>query len=303
MNTRFFTAFLLLLILAACAAPAPATAPQPIPATNTPAAALTLDQVLDSTYALKGFDGSPQTFTLVNGAYVSGNDPASSTSVGITRDMVALGDINGDGLSDAVVPIFLNFGGSGSFVNLAAVLNQAGKPVHAAPATYGIGDRTVIQSLTVENGLVKLRALISGPNDPLCCPSVPLSTTFEYSDMGFRLLHLTTTTSSGLVREISVTVPAVEATVGPQTVITGTTTVGPFENTLVYRIYDTTGMAITESSLMVENDELGAPSTFNLPLDFSTLGISGRIRVEIAEMSMADGSTLMMDSIYLNVGN
>lgn len=244
-----------------------------------------------------------QAFPLVDGIYENNSDPSAIgfTRVGILREKIALGDINGDGAGDATVPIFLNFGGTGSFIHIAAVLNRDGQAVHDAPATYGIGDRAVIQTLTIEDGKILLSALIPGPADPMCCPSLPAAMTFEYGERGFRLLHMTTTTPSGVVREISITAPEQEASIGNQTIISGNTTVGPFENNLVYRIYDANGMAITEAGFTVQNDGPGAPATFELPLDLGELGLTGRIRISISEMSMEDGSTLMMDSIYLNV--
>ena len=101
---------------------------------------------------------------------------------------------------------------------------------------------------------------------------------FEYNEMGYRVLHWTTTAPSGLVREINITDPAPEAQIGASLTLRGKTSVGPFENTLVYRIYAADGMAVTESSLMVTNTDIGQPSTFELPLDFAALGLHGRIR-------------------------
>jgi hypothetical protein len=123
----------------------------------------------------------------------------------------------------------------------------------------------------------------------------------EYNDAGYRLMRLTTGAPGGLVREIKITSPDPESTVSKQVVLSGNTSVGPFENTLVYRIYDRFGEAVAEKGFMVQNSGIGEPSTFSLPLDFGALGLGGRIRVEISEISMADGSILMLDSIYLTV--
>ena len=320
MKTPIFISLVILLVMSACSLPfgmavetavpepLPVVETVPAPVVETPAPiidtpALTVEQALNATYTLASNDGGQMEYSLVDGGYQNGSDPAAVgyAAVFILRDQIALGDINGDGAGDAVVPIGLNFGGTGQFVFLAALLNQGGMPVHAAPATYGLGDRPMVQALTIENGKINLSAIVSGPNDPACCPTNPLTMTFEYNEMGYRVLHVTTTTPTGLVRQISISDPAPEASVGPQVIISGSTTVGPFENTLLYRIYGPDGMAVTEAGFMVQNEDIGQPSTFALPLDFAALGLSGRIRVEIAELSMADGSTLMLDSIYLNV--
>lgn len=320
MKTPIFISLLILLVMSACTlpfgltsaadspTPAPVIVDESTPPTATPAPvidtpALTVEQALNATYTLDSFEGGKMEYTLVDGGYQNGGDPAAVgyVAVFILRDQIALGDINGDGAGDAVVPVGLNFGGTGQFVFLAALLNQGGLPVHAAPATYGIGDRPLVQALSIENGKINLAATVSGPNDPACCPTVPLTITFEYNEMGYRVLRVTTTAPTGLVRQISISDPAPEASVGPQVTISGSTTVGPFENNLVYRVYGPDGMAVSEAGFMVQNEDIGQPSTFALPLDFAALGLSGRIRVEIAEMSMADGSILMLDSIYLNV--
>jgi hypothetical protein len=306
MRIQTFLSLLLILGLGACAplkpTPAATNPPEPIPATES-APALTVDQALNATYALASSDGGLLQYTLKDGSYQSGSDPATIgyTAVFILRDQVALGDINGDGAGDAVVPIGLNFGGTGQFIYLAALLNRNSQPVHAAPATYGIGDHSLVDSLAIENGKINLSATVSGPNDPACCPSVPLTMRLEYNDAGYRLMRLTTGAPGGLVREIKITDPAPESTVSKQVVLSGNTSVGPFENTLVYRIYDRFGEVVVETGFMVQNSGMGEPSTFSLPLDFGALGLGGRIRVEISEMSMADGSILMLDSIYLTV--
>ena len=57
---------------------------------------------------------------------------------------MAWGDLNGDGVDDAVVLLVENSGGSGSFVYMAAVLNQGGKPENVD--TVLLGDRAQVQS-------------------------------------------------------------------------------------------------------------------------------------------------------------
>ncbi len=297
------------------ATPAPAVAPVTetvviptniatvAPPTPTTAPGLTLEQTLNAAYQLPGSDGNLQTFQLTDGAFQNGSDGSAPNfaSIFINPGAVALGDLNDDGVGDAVAPIGIGYGGSGTFVYLAALINQGGMPVHNPATTYGLGDRTNVTALEIADGKIYVTAILHGPNDPLCCPSVPTSMIFEYNEMGYRVLHWTTTAPSGLVREINITDPAPEAQIGASLTLRGKTSVGPFENTLVYRIYAADGMAVTESSLMVTNTDIGQPSTFELPLDFAALGLHGRIRVEVAEMSMADGSVLMLDSIYLNV--
>ena len=81
----------------------------------------------------------------------------------------AFGDLNSDGVEDAAVILAESSGGSGSFVYLAVVLNQQGKPSNVA--TLLLGDRVQIQSLKVAEGQIILMLIQQGPNDPMCCPT------------------------------------------------------------------------------------------------------------------------------------
>lgn len=301
----FFLTITAAALMSACSLPLstpPSPTPLPVlPASPSPVPALTETQILNAVYTLPAWDGSQSQYALQDGGYQSGSDPAATgyAAVFILRERIALGDLNGDGLGDAVVPIGLNFGGTGQFMHLTAVLNQGGKPVQAAPATYGIGDRTQVQSLQIEQERIFLEALISGPNDPACCGTTPQKMTLEYAPQGFRLLRLVSGAADGRLREINITAPASEAVVSPQTLLEGHTSIGPFENTLVYRVYDSEGSAVIETGFQVQNSAPGEPATFSLPLDFSQWNLRGRVRVEIAERSPADGSTLALDSVYL----
>ncbi|HSF80184.1 MAG TPA: CARDB domain-containing protein [Anaerolineales bacterium] len=82
---------------------------------------------------------------------------------------VFYGDINADGLEDALVILNTQNGGSGHFIELAAVLNQNGSAYNIS--TIYLGDRVVIESGRVENGTIILNMRVQGPNDGLCCPS------------------------------------------------------------------------------------------------------------------------------------
>lgn len=294
-------------LLTACNLPAASPAaptslpPAPTAAPTTPPPALTVDQALNAVYTLAGPDDRPTTYALQDGSFQNSADPATFgyTAVFVLREQIALGDLNGDGWGDAVVPVGLNFGGTGQFIYLAALLNQGGQPVHAAANTYGIGDRTQVQSLAIERGKIYLEAIIAGVNDPACCGATPLKMTLEYDPMGFRVLHLASGAADGRMREVTITSPAPETLVSAHTTLSGSTSIGPFENTLVYTVYGPDGMAVAEAGFQAQNAAPGEPAAFSLPLDFSAWNLHGRIRVSVAERSAADGSVLMSDSVYL----
>ncbi len=94
----------------------------------------------------------------------------------------AFGDLNGDGVEDALVVLATNTGGSGTFFDLIALLNQAGQPIQVANTS--LGDRQVINSLRIDNtpaikGQIILDYLTQGPKDGLCCPSQHMLSTYK----------------------------------------------------------------------------------------------------------------------------
>lgn len=94
------------------------------------------------------------------------------------EDKRAFGDLNGDGVDDAVVILVTNTGGSGMFKELAAVVNDMGMPRHVA--STGLGDRTKIESLSIKSsGKVTVEAIVVGPGDQFCCPTHRVTGTFR----------------------------------------------------------------------------------------------------------------------------
>lgn len=60
-------------------------------------------------------------------------------------------------------------GGTGHFIEMAVFLNLNDSPVNVN--TEYLGDRVIVESGTVEGGLITLNLRTQGPNDPACCPS------------------------------------------------------------------------------------------------------------------------------------
>ncbi len=85
------------------------------------------------------------------------------------RGSAFYGDLNADGVEDASVILSTQNGGSGHLIELAVVFYQNGKPYNVA--TSYLGDRVVVESGKVENGIIVLNMRVHGPNDGLCCPS------------------------------------------------------------------------------------------------------------------------------------
>jgi hypothetical protein len=91
-------------------------------------------------------------------------------------DSLAVGDIDGDGVEDAAI-ILVNWGGgSGWFYTLAAIRNDHGRPVTIAEVP--LGDRIKIQHLAIHGSRISVAYLTQGPNDGMCCASLPVESTF-----------------------------------------------------------------------------------------------------------------------------
>jgi hypothetical protein len=266
----------------------------------TPPSGLTVEMLRNGSYMITD-SGSLLTIRLVNGSFTSGIDPAATGYISVTMgNMVAIGDLNFDGQEDAAVVLGVNTGGTGVFTSIAAVLNLGGAPVHAA-SVY-IDDRPIIGDLmTIVSGEIIAQATIHGENDPMCCPSLPV-------ELGYRLYNANqlvqtrrATWSGGSQRAINITSPTDLAEVSYPFDVSGGVTVGPFENTLAYFVYNADNAMVTNGPVMTDSPDAGLPGNFSLPVNLDMAGVFGMVRVEFAELSMKDGSVITLDSVLVNV--
>ena len=159
-----------------------------IPAQAQPVAAeseLTLEALRNAVY--QGIYDEP--VQLTDGKYegepfVPGG--ASRPTVVLHPEVYAFGDLNGDGVDDAAVILIENSGGSGSFIYLAAVINQDGRPVNVA--TQFVGDREQVQAISIDGNEITLNMVAHGPDDPMCCPTQEV--TKRYRLEGDQLVEL-----------------------------------------------------------------------------------------------------------------
>lgn len=89
----------------------------------------------------------------------------------------AVVDLNTDGRLDTVFVVQENFGGSGVFVRIDALISTpSGYALRTGPA---LGDRVSVDSMRVSGGIVRVYYLTRGPDDPFCCPTVPTSASVD----------------------------------------------------------------------------------------------------------------------------
>ena len=127
---------------------------------------ITIWQVKNAEYRV-AFDGKK--YKLKDGKLVSGT-MTRGDYISIQAYKTAFGDMDGDGTSDAAVLLAVNTGGSGTFHELAVLLNRGGKPVYAA-TKRGLGDRNIIDTLAITRRLAIIDMKVAGPGDPMCCPT------------------------------------------------------------------------------------------------------------------------------------
>ena len=97
----------------------------------------------------------------------------------------AFGDLNADGIEDAVVITSIWEGGNLVIKHLTALRNEGGVPVHVASVVLGnIG----FDSMAISDGIVTLQARQRGPDDAHCCPSQEVELTYRLTGNAWLLL-------------------------------------------------------------------------------------------------------------------
>jgi hypothetical protein len=125
---------------------------------------------------------------LIDGSYTEKYVPGAATELVIRlSDHHAIGDLNGDGAKDAAVVLVSDPGGSGTFHDLAVVVNQNERPKHVA--TEALGDRIVVKSLSIQSGEIAMTLLTRKPNEPMSAePKVEVTRKFKLQ--GNKLVEL-----------------------------------------------------------------------------------------------------------------
>ncbi len=275
---------------AATAAASPTSAP----------AVLTADQLKNMKVQLVAKDAHP-TVQLQNGEYKSGSDTASPdyADVRLLTDHIAFGDLNGDGKGDAAVLIAENYGGTGVFVSVLAVLNEGGRPQDAGGVM--VDDRPVVSSLAIRDYQIMLDTKVHGPNDPGCCAAEPVVRTYGLTKSGPEIFRQTSKAPDGSDRVLHIDSPTLgqQVPAGPIQV-KGTYTIAPFEGTLAYHVYDGANNTLAAGPLPTTPSS-GNGVAFDETIDLTGLQPGTLIRVDVADISAADGSTTAMDSVELMI--
>lgn len=255
-------------------------------------------EIRNSQYQLGATDAL-QFVQLSDGAFEQGT-PGSENfiSVGVT-DFVAVGDLNADGTDEVAALISENYGGTGVFVFLAVYSELDG--TWTFQTSNMVDDRPQLNALSIENNEIFLDAVIHGIDEPMCCPTLRTTRRYRFVDNLLDMIDYTTFTSDGRPRTILIESPADGSEVFTSITIRGQVAIAPFENNLVYRIYDVSGIELSAGAITVSAPDLGAPGTFDAVIPLGNTLSGAIIRVEVQDLSAADGSLLAMDSVELVV--
>lgn len=117
-----------------------------------------------------------ETVTLIHGERVVWNGRLHVSL--LYKGYCVYGDFNRDGLKDAAVVISEGEGGTGHFRALAFLINDGRQLVHRA--SYGLGDRARINSLTVRDHCVIVDAYVHGPHDCMAWPTKRIRSVYDY---------------------------------------------------------------------------------------------------------------------------
>lgn len=91
-------------------------------------------------------------------------------------DVVAYGDLNKDGIKDAVGSIDVGINGR-TFTYLVGVVNERGNPKNVS-AEF-LGERVKVKTLSANAGKIDVKMDRYAPGDPDCCPSQEISRGFS----------------------------------------------------------------------------------------------------------------------------
>ena len=311
MASRCSLITLLLLVLIGCrpATPPPVAVDQTQAAptldsgsTSSPATPTTISEevteIRNAQYQLGATDAL-QIVQLTDGTFEQGTPGSDQFMSILMTDFVTIGDLNGDGTEEAVALISENYGGTGVFVFLTVFTKVNG--TWTFQTSTMVDDRPQLNALSIENNEIYLDAVIHGTDEPMCCPTLRTTRRYRFIDNLLDMVDYTTFTPDGRPRTIRIEAPADGSDVFTSVPIKGQVAIAPFENNLVYRIYDVSGIELSAGAITVSAPDLGAPGTFDIIIPLGNVLSGAIIRVEVQDISAADGSLLAMDSVELVV--
>jgi Immunoglobulin-like domain of bacterial spore germination. len=273
-----------------------------IEATSVPATSPTVPEeakkILNGQYQLGATDAL-QVVQLKDGKFEQGTQGAADSISVAVSDFMAVGDLNSDGTNEVAALISENYGGTGVFVFLAVYANENGTLTFQNSTM--VDDRPQLKALSIKNSEIFLEAVIHGPDEPMCCPTLRTTRHYRFADNQLIMTDYATFTPDGKPRTITIESPTNGTEVFTSVPIKGKVAIAPFENNLAYRIYDISGIEVSAGPISVSAPNAGAAGTFDALIPLGNILSGALIRIEVQDLSAADSSLLAMDSVELVV--
>jgi immunoglobulin-like protein involved in spore germination len=271
-----------------------------IEATSAPATSTVVPEeakkILNAQYQLGATDAL-QVVQLTDGKFQQGT-PGGADSISVAvSDFIAVGDLNADGTNEVAALVSENYGGTGVF--LAVYANENGTLTFQNSTV--VDDRPQLNTLSIEGGEIFLDTVIHGPDEPMCCPTLRTTRHYRFVDNQLDMTDYATFTPDGKPRTITIESPANGTEIFTSVPIKGKVAIAPFENNLAYRIYDISGIEVSAGPISVSAPNSGAAGTFEALIPLGKILSGALIRIEVQDLSPADGSLLAMDSVELVV--
>jgi hypothetical protein len=257
-----------------------------------------VQEIRNAQYQLGATD-TLQVVHLRDGKFEQGTPGSDDFISAVMTEFVAAGDLDGDGTYEAAALVSENYGGTGVFVFLAVYSQVEG--TWAFQTSSMVDDRPRLNALSIANREIFLDAVIHGVDEPMCCPTLRTTRHYRFVDNLLDLIDYTTFTPGGEPRTVSIESPADGSDVFTAIPIEGKVAIAPFENNLVYRIFDISGIELSAGAITVSATDPGAPGTFGAVIPLGNVLSGTIIRLEVQDLSAADGSLLAMDSVELVV--
>lgn len=268
-----------------------------LPETFTPAPAY-VSRLHNAEYQL-GFVDSLMIVQLGDGMFeqgVRGSDDFISVRM---TNFTAKGDLDNDGLDEYAALITENYGGDGTFVFLAVFSDVNGQLIYQT-SVY-VDDRPLVDELLIENGKIYLDVKTHKRDEPTCCPTLHSVRHYRLLNNQLDMVDYVTFTPDDRPRTITIESPVNADEIFKSVLIKGSVAIAPFENNLVYRIFDVGGVELAIGAITVSAPDLGAPGTFEENILLGNILSGAVIRIEVQDVNAEDGSLFAMDSVELVV--
>ena len=272
-----------------------AATPAPPTSTAIPAEA---KEILNAQYQLGATDAL-RVVQLQDGKFQQGTSGSADAVTVNVSDFIAVGDLNGDGSNEVAALVSENYGGSGVFVFLAVYTNENGTLTFQNSTM--VDDRPQLNMLSIANGEIFLDTVIHAADDPMCCPTLKTTRHYRWVDNQLDMSDYSTFTEDDKPRTITIESPTNGTEVFTSVPMKGKVAIAPFENNLAYRIYDVSGIELSAGPISVTAANPGTPGTFDALIPLGDILSGAHIKIEVQDLSAADGSLLAMDSVELVV--